>query len=143
VPDTTETIAVDRPATEVFHRVADFSRVSEWDPMFDSSRRVDDGPVGVGSKFHVTGSTAGQELDLVLTITEYDAPRRVVFDGQGDGLSTTERIEVTDRGDGGSEVTYHSAFETDRSDLVDTAMEIPYWFVGKSVMRGLRDWLTD
>lgn len=143
MPETTETITVDRPIADVFTRVADFSDLAEWDPTFDSSRRTDDGPLGLGSSFQVRGSTAGQELDLVLTITEYDPPRRVVFSGKGEGIDTTERVEVAPTDGGGSEVTYHSAFETERSDLLDAAMQVPFWFVGKSTIRRLQDWLED
>jgi dehydrogenase/reductase SDR family member 12 len=143
VPETTETITVERPVTEVFARVADFSDLAKWDPTFDSSRRIDEGPIGVGSSFQVRGSAAGKELDLVLTIVEYDPPRRVVFNGTGEGLDTTERIEVAPTDGGGSEVTYHSAFETDRSDLLDSAMQVPFWFVGKSTVRRLEEWLED
>jgi dehydrogenase/reductase SDR family member 12 len=143
VPDTTETITVDRPVADVFIRVADFSDLAEWDPAFDSSRRIDEGPLGVGSSFQVRGSTAGQDLDLVLTITEYDPPRKVVFDGTGEGIDTTERIEVTPTDSGGSEVTYHSAFETERSDLLDAALQVPFWFVGKATIRRLQEWLED
>jgi dehydrogenase/reductase SDR family member 12 len=143
MPETTETITVDRPVADVFTRVADFSDLADWDPTFDSSRRIDDGPLGVGSSFQVRGSTAGQELDLVLTITEYDPPRRVVFSGTGEGIDTTERIEVAATDAGGSEVTYHSAFETERSDLLDAALQVPFWFVGKATIRRLQDWLED
>jgi uncharacterized protein YndB with AHSA1/START domain len=143
MPETTETITVARPVDEVFARVADFSRLAEWDPTFEASRRVDDGPLGVGARFDVTGTTAGQTVNLLLTVTEYDPPRRIVFDGSGDGLDTTERLEVNPTDDGGSEVTYHSAFETDRSDLVDAALQVPFWLVGKKTMRSLEDWLTE
>jgi dehydrogenase/reductase SDR family member 12 len=79
MPSTTETTTIDRPASEVFPRVADFAHLSEWDPVFDSSSRLDDGPVGVGSSFLVTGTTAGREVELILTITTYDAPNLVTL----------------------------------------------------------------
>jgi dehydrogenase/reductase SDR family member 12 len=143
MPETTETITVDRPVADAFTRVADFSDLAEWDPTFDFSRRIDEGPLGVGSSFQVRGSTAGQELDLVLTITEYDPPRRVVFSGTGEGIDTTERIEIAATDGGGSEVTYHSAFATERSDLLDAALQVPFWFVGKATIRRLQEWLED
>jgi hypothetical protein len=143
MPSTTETTTIDRPASEVFPRVADFAHLSEWDPVFDSSSRLDDGPVGVGSSFLVTGTTAGREVELILTITTYDAPNLVTFDGTGDGLRTTERIEVAPLDDERCEVTYHSSFETNHADLVEAAMQVPFWLVGKATMRHLDDWLTD
>jgi dehydrogenase/reductase SDR family member 12 len=143
MPSTTETTTIDRPAAEVFPRVADFAKLSEWDPVFDTSRRLDDGPMGVGSSFLVSGTTAGREVELILTITRFEPPNRVTFDGTGDGLRTTERIEVADLDDGRCEVTYHSSFETNQADLAEAAMQVPFWLVGKATMRHLDDWLTD
>lgn len=144
MPSTTESITVDRPVADVFHRVADFGQLAEWDPTFDRSRRLDEGPLKVGSAFEVHGETAGQEIDLLLTITAIDAPHRVEYSGRGgDGLTTAERIEVRPLADGSTEVTYHSEFDTGSSKLVDAAMEVPFFFVGKAAIRGLEDWLTE
>jgi uncharacterized membrane protein len=95
IPMTTETTTLPRPADEVFRYLADFGNLAEWDPMFDRSERLDDGPLGVGSRFRVVGSVAGSELTLDLEIVEYDPAGRVVFHGTGDGLRTREDLQVS------------------------------------------------
>jgi dehydrogenase/reductase SDR family member 12 len=142
MPETTETTTIDRPATEVFHYLADFSRLAQWDPMFEESSRVDEGPLGPGSRFRATASLAGKELPLEFTVVEYDEPRHVVLRGEGDGVHTTEDIRVEPSGDG-CEVTYRSAFETDKPDLVDSLGKPAYVLVGKRAISGLEDTLGE
>jgi uncharacterized protein YndB with AHSA1/START domain len=140
MPETTETTTLPRPAEEVFRYLADFSNLAEWDPMFERSERTDDGPLGVGSRFHVVGSVAGSELTLDLRIVEYDAPHRVVLEGTGDGIRTREDLRVAPTADG-SEVTYTSSFETDKPDAVDAATKPGFLLVGKRAISGLEDQL--
>jgi uncharacterized protein YndB with AHSA1/START domain len=142
MPETTEAITVDRPADQVFAALADFSRVDEWDPMFDAAEQVTPGPVSVGTTFATKGSVGGRDVELDLTVTEMDAPRRIVLSGEGDGLSTTEILEVEDLGDQ-TQVTYRSSFETDANDAVESAMQLPFWAMGKRVIRSLRDWVEE
>jgi uncharacterized protein YndB with AHSA1/START domain len=138
MPETTETTTLPRPADEVFRYLADFGNLAEWDPMFERSERRDSGPLGVGSRFRAVGSVAGNDLPLELEVVEFDEPRRVVLQGQGDGISTREdlRVEPTD---GGCEVTYTSSFETDKPDLVDAASKPGFVLVGKRAIRGLEE----
>jgi carbon monoxide dehydrogenase subunit G len=142
VPETTETETFDRPADEVFHFLADFGRLAEWDPMFERSERLDDGPIGVGSRFRAVASMLGRQLPLEFTVARYDEPRHVVIHGAGDGVRTTEDITVEPAGTG-CEVTYRSAVETDKPDLVERLATPAYTVVGKRAMRGLRDALED
>jgi uncharacterized protein YndB with AHSA1/START domain len=136
MPETTETTTIDRPVEEVFRYLADFSNLAEWDPTFDRSERLDDGPLRVGSRFHVVGSTAGVDLDLTLEIVDLAEPNRVELRGSGDGFSTREEITVAPV-EGGSEVTYTSAFDTDKPDWVDAATKPAFTLVGKAAINGL------
>jgi carbon monoxide dehydrogenase subunit G len=138
MPTTTETTTLPRPADEVFRYLADFGNLAEWDPMFDRSERLDDGPLGVGARFRVVGTVAGSELTLDLEVVEYDPAGRVVLHGTGDGLRTREDLQVTPSGQG-SEVTYTSEFETDEPDALDAASKPAFWLVGKRAIAGLED----
>ncbi len=140
MPQTTETITIARPADEVFDLLADFGNLAEWDPMFEESRRLDDGPLGVGSRFHVVGSMGPSSFELDMEIVEHDPGRHVSLRGTGDGLSTREDISVAPTDDG-CEVTYDSAFETDKSDLVDAMAGPAFTALGKRTMAGMRQWL--
>jgi carbon monoxide dehydrogenase subunit G len=140
MPDTRETETVARSAEEVFDRVADFARLSEWDPMFDRSSRLDQGPLGPGARFAAEGSVLGKDIDLELTIVTFDRPNRVTFNGEGDGLSTVEDITIVQQEDG-CQVTYYSSFETEQPKLVEALTGPAFTMAGKRTMKGLREWL--
>ena len=142
MPETSETTTFTRPPQEVFDRVADFGRLDEWDPMFTHAEQVDDGPIGVGTRFHTVGSAAGSDFELTLQVVAYDAPRHIALEGTGDGLSTREEITVEPHDDG-CEVTYWSRFETDKPDLVDAMAKPAFLVVGKRAISGMRDWLGE
>lgn len=141
MPETTETATLDRPTEEVFRYLADFGNLAEWDPGFESSERVDDGPLDVGSRFQATASFAGAEFPMELEIVHYDEPNHVVLKGTGDGLTTREDIRVEPTSEGGSEVTYVSAFETDKPDLLDAASKPGFLLIGKNAIRGMKETL--
>jgi carbon monoxide dehydrogenase subunit G len=141
MPETTETATFARPAQEVFDLVADFGNVADWDPMFEESMRLDDGPLDVGSRFKVKGSMAGKTIDLDMEIVEYNRPQRVVIKGVGDGLETREDISVQPVAEG-CEVTYHSEFSTDKPDIVDAASKPAYMAIGKRAINGMQEWIA-
>jgi dehydrogenase/reductase SDR family member 12 len=143
MPETTETTTLSRTPEDVFAALADFSKLADWDPMFDRSERLDSGPIGIGSRFRAVGTAAGSEIDLELEIVEYEAPRRVVLHGTGDGMSTREAIRVEAEDDGASLVTYTSSFETDKPDLVDAMTKPAFVLVGKRAISGMRDWFAE
>jgi carbon monoxide dehydrogenase subunit G len=141
MPETTETATFARPAQEVFDLLADFGNLADWDPMFEESMRLDDGPVDVGSRFKVKGTIAGSAFDLDMEVVEYDRPQRVVVKGTGDGLETLEDISVHPTNEG-CEVTYHSRFETDKPDIVDTASKPAFVAIGKRAINGMQEWIA-
>lgn len=141
MPQTTETATFDRPQREVFDYLADMSNLAEWDPSFEESKRLDEGPLGVGSRFHVVVAIAGMSYPMSLELTTYDEPSRVVFKGEGDGLYTTEDIQV-EASNGGSKVTYNSSYESDKPDWLDAAGKPAYLLIGKAAINGMRDTLS-
>jgi hypothetical protein len=76
------------------------------------------------------------DLDLTLEIVDLAEPNRVELRGSGDGFSTREEITVAPV-EGGSEVTYTSAFDTDKPDWVDAATKPAFTLVGKAAINGL------
>jgi carbon monoxide dehydrogenase subunit G len=140
LPSTTETTTVNRPIDEAFALLRDFARLPEWDPTFDEAHQVDDGPIAVGTRFDSTGSILGASFDLQLTIEALDAPTRIVMRGEGDGLHTTEDLRLSADGDG-TNVTYHSVFETDKPDWVEKLGQPAFTLVGRKVIDNLHDWL--
>jgi carbon monoxide dehydrogenase subunit G len=99
---------IDTPLSpaETFAYVADFGNAAAWDPGRVSSRRVDSGPLQVGSSFAIVADVRGKHHDFVYAITALDAPSRVVI--EGDGPKATSRDEVTFAAiaGGGTRLTY-------------------------------------
>jgi carbon monoxide dehydrogenase subunit G len=141
MPETTETTTVDRPITEAFELLSDFSRLPEWDPTFTEARQVGDGPIVVGTRFAATGSMLGATFDLELTIETLEEPNRIVMRGEGDGLHTTEDLRLRTEADG-TTVTYHSVFETDKPDWVEKLGQPAFTLVGRKVIDNLHDWVS-
>ncbi len=90
-----ETIQIDRPAHEVFRYVADFSTCEEWDSTAIETARLDDQPVGVGSRFKVVCEAPFGNLPLEYEIIEYEPDSKVVLVGRGRFFEVEDTITVT------------------------------------------------
>ncbi len=101
-----ETRLIDRPIAEVFDYTADFDNIENWDPGVASSKRLDDGPVGVGSRFELMVSFGASQIPMTYEITEYQPNERVVVIGKGEKLEAVDVIEFEDQGDGRTVVDY-------------------------------------
>ena len=94
------------PQQRAFDFVADFSTAQEWDPGIPTARRLDDGPIGVGSRFELVSRFGSKEQAIVYEITAYDAPSSVTFAGDGKTFRGTDVISFTPRDGGGTHVRY-------------------------------------
>ncbi|HET6530020.1 MAG TPA: SRPBCC family protein [Actinoplanes sp.] len=70
-------ITIDAPVDEVFDMVADERNEPRYNPRIVRAEKVSEGPVGAGARFVVEPRTMGAKNDMVLTILEYDRPRRL------------------------------------------------------------------
>jgi carbon monoxide dehydrogenase subunit G len=89
-----------------FDFVADFSTTQEWDPGIPSARRVDDGPLGLGSRFELVSRFGSTEQTIVYEITAFDRPNSVTFVGEGSKFAGTDVISFAPREGGGTTVRY-------------------------------------
>jgi hypothetical protein len=67
-------IYIDRPTNEVFDVVADQTNEPLYNPAMTASRRLDDGPIGVGTRFRATVLTRGKPLPVEIQITGFERP---------------------------------------------------------------------
>ncbi len=100
------TLQVTASPEAAFDYVADFSRAQEWDPGIPSARRLDDGEIGVGSRFELVSRFGSTEQTIVYELTEYDRPETVTFVGDGKNFRGTDTISFSPAEDGGTRVTY-------------------------------------
>jgi len=82
-----ERISAGLPVEAAFDYIADFATNAEWDPNTTAARRLDEGPLGVGTHYELHVRMGGRTAPMTYRITEYDRPNRVVLVGEGSGVS--------------------------------------------------------
>jgi carbon monoxide dehydrogenase subunit G len=100
-----ERIETPLPIDEAFAYLADFANSEEWDPGVVSAERIDDGPVGVGSRYRVGVRQGDRVAMMEYRISVHDAPNRVVLIGDGSGISAVDDIRF-ERAARGTTVDY-------------------------------------
>jgi hypothetical protein len=74
--------------------MAAFENVAKWDPGVARAERVGNGPVGLGTVFHVVSVFNGREIPLDYEITAFEPPNRVVLKAQTPTLRSVDEIKV-------------------------------------------------
>ncbi len=105
MPIIRETIQTSLDRDSAFAFIADFANSAAWDPGTATSERIDDGPVGVGSRFRLGVRMRGRVVPMEYRITTLEAPRRVVLAGSGSGVRAIDDITFTERA-GGTRIDY-------------------------------------
>ena len=70
-------IIIDRPVDEVFVFVADERNEPRYNPQMLHVEQTSAGPIGVGTTFHAESVSQGRPVDMTITFTEYQRPRRL------------------------------------------------------------------
>ena len=63
-----------KPPEEVFPYLFEPDLVPQWTTGLNGYERLDDGPLGTGSRFREQLEVSGQKIDAELEITAYDPP---------------------------------------------------------------------
>jgi carbon monoxide dehydrogenase subunit G len=87
-----ERIETALPIDETFAFVADFANSQVWDPGVATAQRIDDGPVGVGTRYRLGVRLGSRVAPMEYRITVFEAPTRVVLVGSGSGVSAVDEI---------------------------------------------------
>jgi carbon monoxide dehydrogenase subunit G len=77
---------------EAFAFVADFGNATLWDPGVVSSKAIDAGPVGPGSRSRLEVRLGRRVAPMEYRVTTFDAPRQVVLTGAGSGVTAVDDI---------------------------------------------------
>jgi carbon monoxide dehydrogenase subunit G len=134
-----ERLEVDRPIEEAFDYLADFSTTAEWDPGIVEARRGEEGPIGVGSTFHLVSRFKDRELRLRYVMTEYDRPRRFVVVGDGPRFHGVDDIRFSDAGEGRTVILYIADLRlTGLARLAEPFMGGTFAELGRNAVAGLK-----
>lgn len=123
------TFSVDATPSAVLDYLKDFAHAEDWDPGTVECRRLDDGPVTVGSRWHNTSRILGVSTELEYELTEL-TKSKVVFAGSNDTATTSDSITVVPTGTG-SEITYVADIElSGAAKLASPAMKLVFEKIG-------------
>jgi carbon monoxide dehydrogenase subunit G len=137
-----DVIDVPVPIEEAFDYLADFSRTADWDPGVSGAERLEEGPIGVGSRFRVVVSVLGSSLPIEYEIATHERPTRLVLRGGDDGLRSIDEITFAPRGRG-TRVTYEARLELSGvRRLADPLLDLWFQRIGRRAARGLREGVT-
>ena len=95
-------IDVEAPVEQVWEVLREVERWPEWAPTVTSVRRLDDGPLAVGSRVRVEQPRIPPTEYVV---TELEPSRSFTWVATGPGVRTTARHLLEELGTGGTRVT--------------------------------------
>jgi hypothetical protein len=133
----TTTIESKLAQAEAFAYMADFSNARFWDPSVSEARREDEGPLGIGSRFHLVARFAGRNVPLAYTIVTYEPPALVMLEARR-GFVSRDTITVQPAEGAGSVVGYDALLAfTGIGRLLDPLMQRVFDRVGAKAAAGL------
>ena len=106
------TVVIARPVEDVFGFLSDLEDIPKWNYAIVETRKISEGPVGVGTVYHQVRSVPSRSEDR-LEITPYDPPRQLevrgrlgpfrsrlfyALDATPEGTRVTNTVEVELRG---------------------------------------------
>jgi uncharacterized protein YndB with AHSA1/START domain len=140
----TDTLHLDAAPAEVFHLLTEPEQLAVWNHAFDHAERLDEGPLGVGSRVRVRARVDGRPADLELEIVDLRAPELLELVGRSDAVRTRARVTVR-AADGGSEVTASSRAEVEDEQErgVEPEANPAFADLGGSLLRGLETAMTE
>jgi carbon monoxide dehydrogenase subunit G len=132
-----------RPVADVFATLSDFSTVQDWDPGVAEARRLEPGPVVVGSAFRVVTQLLGVKTPLTYVVTAIDAPATVTLRAESATLVSLDTMTFTTRPGGGTRVTYDADLTLKGPlRLGDLALRLVFRCIGDRARDGLRAYLA-
>ena len=87
-----ERIETTLPIDATFAFIADFANSMLWDPGVATSSRLDDGAVGLGSRYTLGVRMRGSVAPMEYRITTFEPPTRVVLTGSGSRVAAVDEI---------------------------------------------------
>lgn len=134
------TLPIDAAGTpeEVFDYLADFSTTAEWDPGVVEARRLDEGPLCVGSRFEVIVSFYGSRSRFEYELTAMERPHRFRVVGTNGLVTSDDDVAITPVA-GGVRVTYDAKLSLPWFlALADPLLGLAFSLAGPASAEGMR-----
>lgn len=140
-----EQIETDLPIDDAFAYIADFASSAEWDPGVESAERIGDAaaPVGVGTRYRLQVRMGGRTAPMEYEIATYDAPNRVVLNGEGSNVTAVDDIRF-ERTGSGTRIDYTADISLGGLlRFVQPFMGGTFRRIGEDATRGMKKTLAD
>lgn len=102
------TLNVPHSLETTFAFVSDFRNAARWDPRTYAAEKATEGPIGVGTRFILTGGAMREEwverlhvphgvagMALPYDVVEFDAPSRFVLAGESRAMRWRDELEFS------------------------------------------------
>lgn len=123
-----------------FAFLEDFTNAADWDPGVAAAERLDEGPIGVGSRFGLDLAVAGRTQRWTYVVEVHDAPRRVVFVTRGSRATGVDAVTVVPTATGSRvEWDAHFGFDGVLGALIDPVFGLVFDRIARRATAGLRD----
>jgi len=106
-----ETVETALPIDRAFAFIADFANNPAWDPGTAAARRLDSGPVGVGSTYELDVRMGGRTMPMTYRITVHEPDQRVELHGLGSSVRARDDIRFVGTTAGGTRIDYVADIE--------------------------------
>jgi hypothetical protein len=135
----TEHLEVPASPEAAFDHVADFTTSATWDPGIAAAERLDDGPIGLGSRFRVMLRLGPTTVPLEYEITTHERPVRVVLTTRGPLHQGEDDVRFTPAVTGGATVDWHARFAVrgPAGWLIDPALGVGFRRTAAAAITGL------
>ena len=100
MPSGTVVAEIAATVEQVWEVITDLENAPQWVPDLLSVRRIDSGPLGVGSQFEQVMNVQGRKVEMIVTIEELDAPRVIMHSGNGGSVKIGGRATLSETPDG-------------------------------------------
>lgn len=116
-------LSIPRPVPATFGFVSDFRNAALWDPRTYSVEKTTDGPIGVGTRFVLTGGLMREDvvqrlrlpktvvgMALPYDVVEFDPPHAFALEGESGVVRYRDVLEFSADGDG-TRLRYYAELE--------------------------------
>ena len=136
------TIDVPGDPKAVFDYLADFSNTAAWDPGVSEAERLDDGKIGLASRFRVVVSFLGTSSTFTYRITKFERPHRFRIEGSNGLVASEDDVAITPVS-GGARITYDAQLRLPfYLWALDPLLQAAFQWAGRASVAGMRETLT-
>lgn len=128
---------IGRSAGDTFAFISDLCNAPTWDPQTVAAYKLDEGPIGPGTRFCLVGRLFGFPLNLPYEIGRYDPPHELVIAGETALLRYQDRLTLVPH-DSGTRLTYEAQLDfKGLFRLANPLLAIIFQRIGDAATRGM------